>query len=182
MCGPMIALAAGTAIFGAYSAIQQGNYQKGVSEYNARVQRNEAQQARNVGVERENMQRQQTAELVSKQRAQLGAAGVDIGSGSALQLQQDTLSLGEADALRIRSNFEGRADALNTQAGLTEAQGAAAQSAGATKAFSSLLGGATTIAASGVADKWFTPDSAASQDLLAGTPSGTGINPLAGYA
>ena len=166
MCDPVTIMAVTTVVSAGFAAQQQraqGEFQKGVSEYNARVAENEAEETRAAGVERENIQRRQTAELISKQRAQLGAAGVDIGSGSALQLQEDAEVLGEVDALRIRSNFESRAGGLETQATLTESQGEFAESAGKNAAIGTLLSGTAKTLDTGVADKWFTPNSAVNQ-------------------
>lgn len=162
MCGPAaipVMMAVSTA-FAAKSSIDQGKFQKGTSRYNARVAENKAQETRNVGAEAENAQRQKTAMLLSKQRAQLGAANVDLSSGSALQLQDDTATLGEADALRIRSNYERSAAGLETGADLTLAQGDFAETAGINKATGTILSGAASIGNTGVADKWFTPESA----------------------
>ena len=92
MCGPAavpVMMAVSTA-FAAKSAIDQGKFQKGTARYNARVAENKAQETRAAGTEAENAHRQKVAMLLSKQRAQLGAAGVDLGSGSPLQLQEDT--------------------------------------------------------------------------------------------
>lgn len=164
MCEPttiMAAVAVVSAGFTAQQSIKQGRFQKSTAEYNARVSENEAEETRNAGVEAENIQRKKTAELLSKQRAQLGAANIDLTSGSALQLQEETVALGEADALRIRSNFEGAAGALDTSALLTTSQGKFAKSASQGKAAGSLLQGASTVLGTGVADKWFTPQSAA---------------------
>ena len=167
MCGAAavpVMMAVSTA-FAAKSALDQGRFAKGTARYNARVAENEAQETRRVGTEAENAQRLKTAMLLSKQRAQIGAAGVELGSGSALQLQEDTATLGEADALRIRSNFERKAAGLETGAELTLAQGEFAASAGINKATGTLLSGAASIAGTGVADKWFTPESAGSLDI-----------------
>ena len=164
MCEPttiMAAVAVVSAAFTANQQIKQGKFQKSTAEYNARVAENEAEETRNAGVERENIQRRKTAELLSKQKAQLGAANVDLTSGSALQLQEDTEALGEADALRIRSNFESQAESLDTGAALTKRQGSFAESAGRGAAAGTLLQGASTVLGTGVADKWFTPNSAA---------------------
>lgn len=164
MCNPALAMVAVTLVSSAYSANQQrqqGEFQRGVVEYNAKVAENEAEETRRAGVEQENIQRRRTAELLSKQRAQLGAANVDLSSGSALQLQEETVALGEADALRIRSNFENRAVALETGAALTQGQGAFAEQAGRGAATGTLLQGASSALGTGVADKWFTPTSAA---------------------
>lgn len=164
MCEPttiMAAVAVVSAAFSAQQQVKQGKFQKATAEYNTRVAENEAEETRNVGVERENIQRRKTAELLSKQRAQLGAGNIDLTSGSALQLQEETVALGEADALRIRSNFEARAGSLDRSAELTESQGEFAESAGQGAAVGSLLKGASTVLGTGVADKWFTPTSAA---------------------
>ena len=134
---------------------KKGKFDKGVADYNARVSENEAQKVRDAGVEAENVHRRKAAALLSDQRAQLGAANVELGSGSPLQLQEDTIALGEADALRIRSNYEFKAESLETQANLTRNKGAAAEK------FGTVLGGAGKVLGTGVADKWFTPDSVA---------------------
>lgn len=159
MCSPTLALtalSAASTIMQGYAAKQQGEYSNQVAQYNARVQENEATQTRNRGVEEENRQRLRTAQLASQQRAQLGAAGVDIGSGSAAGLIEDTATMGEADALRIRSNYGMQADSMVQQATLTRSEGAAKQAAGNAAFTSSLIS-----AGSSFASKWYTPTSAA---------------------
>jgi len=161
MCDPVTIAAVATvaaSTMGAYQQVQQGKYQKDVADYNARTMENEAVRTRNVGVEQENIQRERTAQLISKQRAQLGASNVELDSGSALQLQEDAETLGEADALRIRSNFEDKATALETNATLTRDQGEQAEDAGYMQGFSTLLGGIGQ-AGMGVSNKWYTPKS-----------------------
>jgi len=159
----------------------EGKYRKGVADYNARVAENEAQEVRAAGVEAENIQRRKTAELLAKQRAQLGAAGVELGTGSALQLQEDTITLGEADALRIRSNFEAKVGSLETGAELTRSQGTFAESIAKTKSFGTLLSGTSKVMGTGVADKWFTPGSAAAQPTVGPLAGGSGIAGIPGF-
>lgn len=175
MCSPTAVILVASTLMSAQSQAQQseyqqdvGQYEKGVAEYNARVSENEAQEIRAAGVESENLKRTETAQLLAKQRAQLGASGVQVGSGSAFQLQEDTVTLGEADALRIRSNYEAEAEAKETGAVLTRSQGELAESKGDfakttsdAKVTGTLLSGASAVAGTGVADKWFTPDSSA---------------------
>ena len=175
MCEPTTIMAVTTIAAAGFTANQQrkqGRFQKATADYNARVSENEAEEVRNAGVEQENIQRRRTAELLSKQRAQLGAANVDLSSGSALQLQEETQALGEADALRIRSNFENKAAALDTGAGLTQSEGAFAQSAGETAAVGTILSGSGTAVgqanSTGVSSRWFTPQSAALTPASAG--------------
>ena len=177
MCEPatiMAATAVVSAAFSAQQSVQQGKYQAGVAEYNAAVATNEAQEVQNQSVEAENDQRRATAELLSKQRAQLGASNVDLSSGSALQLQEDTQTLGDVDALRIRSNYDYQVDALNQEASFQSESASAAKSTGYTSAFGTLLGSAASVAGSGVADKWFTSSSAA-MDLSATANQGSSI-------
>jgi len=140
---------------------KQGKFQQATARYNARVAENQAEKTINAGVERENEQRRRTAQLISRQRAQLGAASVDLGSGSALQIQDDAAFQGEVDALRIRNNTLDQADSLQTGAELTRIEGDNARSAGNTAAVGTLFSGAGRVAGQGLADKWFQPNSAA---------------------
>lgn len=163
MCDPvtMTALVVASTAMQVQAQRSQAKYQQGTARYNQRVAENEAQRAREIATEKENVQRQRTAALLSKQRAQLGSMGVDLGSGSALQLQEDTLSLGEADALRIRRTGDDQFGALTQQGTLQGFKADAAGIAGRQAMAGTLLGGAASIAGTGVADKWFTDSSAA---------------------
>jgi len=166
MCG-VTEVAAATALastaFQVKQARDQSSFQQGTAEFNARVAENEAERTREIATEQENTQRQRTAEFVSRQRAQLGAAGVDLASGSALQLQQDTETLGDIDALRIRTRGEDQFAALTREADFSTAQGGFAKQAGRNQEVGSLLTGGANVLGTGVADKWLTPDSAANQ-------------------
>lgn len=157
MCEPVTILAVSGLVMSAVSSVQQGNAAKSAGRYNAREAENEATRTRNKGTEEENKQRQRVSALASRQRAALGASGVDIDSGSAAAIQEDTKLFGEVDALRIRTNFQDRAGSLDRGAELTRAQGDSAQRAGQFKAAGSLL----SAAGAGVSSKWYTPDSSA---------------------
>lgn len=150
-----------------YSAYQQGRFENEMSKYNARVDENAAQREREAGTEEEMAHRRKAAALLGEQRAQFGASGVDVASGSALQIQQDTMDLAEADALRIRRNTDDKVQARLDRAKLTRAEGKAAASGGKTALGISLLSAAGSFAASPagskVSSKWFGPKSAASQ-------------------
>lgn len=164
MCEPTMVAGGALLVSSMFTAQQQraqGEFQQGVAEYNARVAENEAQQIRNKGVEEENIQRRKTAELLSKQRAQLAARNVDLTTGSALQLQEETEELGEVDALRIRSNTDDQVQAALSQADLTRTEGQFAKEASRGRAVGTLLSGAAGASGTGVADKWFTSTSSA---------------------
>lgn len=152
-----------SAVIQGYSSYEQGKFDEGVAKYNARQDENQATQTRNKSTEEENKQRRFTAELISKQKAEAAAGGVDINSGSALQLQTDSALLGEVDALRIRQNFGDAANSLDDRAGLTLAKGDNARKSGRNEF------GASLISAAGqgvqgynasVNPKWYTADSA----------------------
>lgn len=188
MCEPATIAYVSAAVLTAAGTIQQGHQAKiqgefanDVAKYNARVQQNEAVRTRNRGVEEENAHREKVQQLLSRQRVQSAASGVDVGSGSALNLQQDTLVQGEADALRIRSNFEDQAVSREQQADVTLAEGRAKKAGGRSQFKSSLLMAAGTLAGaaatSGLSSKWFTPNSAATQSTTINTGSA-----FAGYA
>jgi hypothetical protein len=157
MCDPVTIgatmMVVGTVAQG-YAAKQQGEYQNDVAKYNARQMENQATRTRNKGVEEENKVRERTAQLQSKQRAQLATAGVDINLGSAADIQDDTVTMGEADALRVRSNFTDQAQQMDDQALITRNEGKFAKKAGRNAFYTSLLS-----AGGQVAGKWYTPTS-----------------------
>ena len=170
MCNPAAAavavkyIAAAAAVASTVVSVAQSRQQtkdaKATAAYNSRVDENEAQDTRNQANEAENAQRLKTVRLLSKQRAQLGAANIDLSSGSALQLQEDTISLGEADALRIRKTGDSRFSSATQRSLLETAKGDLAETQGRFNIAGSLLSGTSAVLDTGVADKWFTEDSA----------------------
>lgn len=120
-------LAAGVSAYGQY---EQGQQAKATAEYNARVNQNEAQKTLTQARIMETEERQKASEMRSKQRAALAAQGVVVDEGSALQIQDDTTRIGEANVLRIRQNAEERAEALREESKLNLAQGNNAASQG----------------------------------------------------
>ena len=129
----LIASIASTAIGAATSAIgqarqasaqrQQAQYQARVAENNAITANRLAQDATQRGQIEEQRSRAETKRLQGRQVAALAASGVDVQSGSALDIISDTAALGEIDALTIRDNaareaWQHRAQAQNfTQQG-----------------------------------------------------------------
>lgn len=156
MCDPVsisvAVMATGTLMQG-YAAKQQGEFENDVSKYNARQLDNEATRTRNKGTEEEIKLRDKTAQLTSLQRAQLGASGVNVDSGSALSLQEDAELIGEADALRIRSNFSDAATSLEDQSDITRSQGRASLQAGQNAFKASILKAGGSVAA-----QWYTSE------------------------
>jgi hypothetical protein len=143
MCDPITISSVGVALYSGMQKYQQGKFEEGVAKYNARQTENEAVRTRNAGVEAENIHREKVAQLISQQRAAAGASNVDLDSGTPLRLVTDTESMGNADALRIRGNYEDKAQAMDDQAKLTLAEGRNAKKQGK-------IGLATSILTAGV--------------------------------
>lgn len=81
-----------------------GEYQAQVDEQNAKIGRQQADQARQIGNMEEERQMRRVRAAVATQRAAQAANGLDINSGTALDLQAETAGFGAADALNIRAN------------------------------------------------------------------------------
>lgn len=153
-----LAATAASGVASAAGAIQQGQAQKRQANYQAAVERNNAQiagwqaeDATKRGAIEEQRQRLATAKLRGSQRAGMASNGIEISSGSPLDVLMDTAQLGELDALTIRSNAEREAYGLRTQqsnltaqSGLTRMAGRDAQQASYISAGSTLLSTAAT--------------------------------------
>lgn len=155
MCELMTMLTIGSTVMGAVGAIQQGQaasasarYQAKVSDMNARLADKAAKDALERGALEEQKQRQKTAQLLGAQQAGMAANGVDITFGSPLDLLVDTATLGELDALTIRSNAyreerDIRQQGANYrgQAGALRAEASSASTGGFLSAVGTVLGG-----------------------------------------
>lgn len=156
-----IASIAGTGMqaFGAYQTAQS---QKSAYAYQARVAQNnatmgewQAQDAMRRGERAEIDQRRKTAQLKGAQTASLAARGLDIGTGSALNILSDTDYLGEIDALTIRDN--GRREAWAYRQGAQNDANSAGVLRATGNAISPLGAGATSLLTSApqVARHWY---------------------------
>jgi len=75
-----------------------------LADFNARVADLQAQDAIERGAQDESRFRQGVRLLIGSQRAGIAASSVDVGYGSAVDVQADATYLGEQDALTIRNN------------------------------------------------------------------------------
>ena len=87
-----------------------------VAEYNAAVADLQAKDALLRGAETESRFRTQVRGLVGSQRAGVAAGNIDVGYGSAVDVQADAAYLGELDARAIRSNAAREAWGYQVQA------------------------------------------------------------------
>lgn len=158
-----LALTAVSGIVGAAGSVMQGrsqasaaSYQAAVASNNQKIAGQNATYALQAGQQREQAARMRTAGLIGSQRATAAAHGVDVNSGSALDVQSDAATLGELDALTIRNNaareaYNYKVQGMNygAESGLLGYSASEDTMGGWAKGFSSLVG-----AASSFGDKW----------------------------
>lgn len=76
----------------------------GVHDFNALALEGQATDAVQVGAQQETLFRQQLKQKIGTERAEYAGQGVEVSTGSALDVQKDTAYQGELDALQIRTN------------------------------------------------------------------------------
>lgn len=107
----------------AYGGIQKasaekaaGGYQAEVADVNAKQADYKAEQTGRIGAIKEEQHRAKVRQFAGSERATFAANGVDVGSGTAADLVDETYTLGEADALTIRYNAMNEAWGFRAQA------------------------------------------------------------------
>lgn len=94
---------------------QAADSEAGLSDYNAAVADLQAQDAIERGREEEGIFRAQVRGTIGSLRAGFAAGNVDVGFGSAVDVQADAAYLGELDSLTIRTNAAREAWGYNVQ-------------------------------------------------------------------
>lgn len=142
--GTLTAIALGLGIGGtAVSSIGQiksGNAAKRIGEFNAKVAERQAEEALMIGAEDEQRFRQGVRTLIGSQRAGFAGQNVDVGVGSAVDVQADAAFLGELDALTIRRNAAIEAQDKRDEAENYRMGGAQQQTASRFAAAGTILG------------------------------------------
>lgn len=150
-----VATSVAGASIGALGAIQQGKAAKASATYNAEVATNNAAIAKQnasfaaqEGTANTEAAAMQNRAKVGAITANQGASGVDVNSGSSIDVRSSAAELGELNALTVRSNaarqvygYQTEGTNYQAQAGLDTAQAANAMPAAAIGATSTLLGG-----------------------------------------
>lgn len=142
MCEPTtiaLAVTAASGAFSAYQSNQQGKYQQAVAERNAKMQENQATDARARGVVAGEEQRDRARQVGAQQATALAGSGLDISSGTSLDLFAETATLGEYDAQVAENNAAREAFGFTNRAETTRMSGRNARSAGRNQAFGTLL-------------------------------------------
>jgi hypothetical protein len=152
MCEPAtIVMGVAALAGGLYAADQQkqaGRYEQEVAEQNAKLDRVRQDQAREAGNIQEEQQRARVRQVLASQRAAFAAQGVDIGTGTPLDVLGETAGMGYADALTMRSNALREAWGYGVSATNEQNRGRFARWSGNSQATGTLLSTASSVAGS----------------------------------
>lgn len=135
----VMALTAASGAYAAYAQRTAARAEEAAANQNAKVAENAAADALQRGAAEEGRHRDRVRRLIGTQRAGIGASGIELESGSPLELVSDTAALGELDALTIRSNAAREAYGYRAQGNDMRNQGRIARARGANAVRSTLL-------------------------------------------
>jgi hypothetical protein len=124
----------------------EGDFNASIYESNARLQALQAEDAIIRGDKEAVKAKQAAKRLIGSQRAAMGAQGIDLESGSALDIQQETASLGAEEALNIKNNAWREAWGYRSQEADYKARAKYAKITGRSTAKNTLLTGGLTVA------------------------------------
>ena len=136
-----IAISLAGGMMGAQNARQQGAFQAAMAEQNAAYKEAAAQDAEKRGAVEADRYRRQVGQLIGSQRTGFAANGIDVNSGTASEIQDDTAAFGEFDALTIANNAAREAWGYRVGAQNDLMNGRMAQSNAKSAATGSILGG-----------------------------------------
>lgn len=128
-------------VMGAQNAKQEGAFNSSMLNQNAGFKEQAANETIAAGNTSADWQRVRTGQAIGTQRSAQAANGIDVNSGSAAQLQDDTAMLGELDALTIANNAAREAYGYRVQAGQDRLNAAQVKVNAGNKATGSILGG-----------------------------------------
>jgi hypothetical protein len=138
------------------ASADQARYQAQVAENNRTIADQNARYARQAGAGNAQAQDFQTRAQLGTATAAQGAAGVDVGSGSPVEVRSSIQQLGRLKTLQEIQQaetqaygYQTQATSFGAQAGLSRAQAASAEAAKGPALFGTILGGASSVA-----DKW----------------------------
>lgn len=148
-----------SSLFGAYAAHQTGKAQKELMERNAQIATYQADDALlrgNVAASRRIVQTKQT---IGAQRVALAAQGVDVNSGSAADIQENSAAIGAIDAQTIKNNAAREAWGYKMNAADYNLRGQLVARTADNEAAQTLLAGSSNLllAQSGFGQSLFTP-------------------------
>lgn len=127
-------VSAAGSVYGGIAARQAGNAQ-------AKYYRQSAQEERRLAAIDEAASRRETRAVLGAQAADAAASGIALDSGSALELLEESVRIGERNALAIRAGGQQRARGLEAQASFAKTEGRNAMIGSFLTAAGQLVGG-----------------------------------------
>lgn len=127
------------------AAAAQGRAQQQAQEYNAVVKEQNARLARQQAGAREEQQRRQTRQLLGQQSAALAQAGIGVGTGSALDIEEQSMVRAELDALTIAYEGDLQASGLLASAEQDRYMGEVAKARGENERTASYISAGASI-------------------------------------
>jgi hypothetical protein len=138
---PQAALVAGTAVYGAYAQQKAASEQRKISNGNAKLVDEQAEDALVRGQAEVNAVHRRTRQLIGRQKAQAASQGLDVTQGAPVDLVNDSLAMGSMDEATARENAFREAWGLKRQASNIRMGGKFAYRAGRNAAIGTALGG-----------------------------------------
>lgn len=139
------AMATGT-ILSAYSSYQQGENQKDWADYQAKQAEADANADKSAAEVHAEMIRKMARRQAGEATASLAGSGVDVGEGTALNINKEIYGNAEEDAMLTIFGGSDRAARGNAEAAGYRLKGSQAQQAGYLNATSTILGSAGSVA------------------------------------
>lgn len=137
---PMVLMAVGTAV-SAYGQIQAGNAAEQAAAYNASIAQQQAAEASQAAKSKAFDLSTQRRTMIGRQVAAFGASGVDVNSGTPLDVMSHTATQYEMDIQNAGIAADQATQSGYEQAQLDLMQGKQAQTAGWINAGASVFGG-----------------------------------------
>jgi hypothetical protein len=173
MADPISAIGLGSTVLGgitgAAGSIMGGNakadyynYQAGIAQLNAQIAKQNASYETALGEQQAQMSGMKTRATISQTRANQGAGGLDVNTGSNAAVRESELSVGQYDSALIRNNASRRAYGFEVEAVGDKAQANLDRMAASTSETSGLFDAASSIlgAGSSFSSKWMQAKSA----------------------
>lgn len=127
------AIAVGQGVMGKANADNQAAYLTQIGHRNAAYREQAAQDAERIGSVDADRYRRSVGQMIGTQRTAFASGNIDVNSGTAAEIQDDTAMFGELDALTIANNAAKEAwgyrvaadnELLNARVGKSNAQAA----------------------------------------------------------
>lgn len=161
------------AISSANAASSAATYNSEVAAQNQTIANNNATYASQAGEQQAAISEQKTRAQVGSIKAGQAAGGIDVNSGSAVDVQSSAAQLGELNAITIRSNaartaygYQTQAAGYGDQSALDTMEAQNSQTAGEIGASSTILGGLSSASSN-----WSKYQTQAGNTMTAGTPT-----------